>query len=118
MSVSKTVQLFKSALPSVMDRIRSLIRSKKYRPRFWGRRMNLGEWRQIVDHLVIEMVHNWLQHLVEQLEVKEKARLIERFSDKSNLQVVVVPVRIFPLAMVVAEGSGLMNASRRCNFVH
>lgn len=62
-----------------------------------------GEGLEVVDHLVIEVVDGGAKDLLEELEVEEKAGLIEFVADESDEDAVVVAVRVFALAAVVAE---------------
>jgi hypothetical protein len=51
-------------------------------------------------------------------EVEEKTGLIELFAHKSDLHLVVMPVRILALAVVVAEVMARREAGLHCDFKH
>src|SRR5258706_13587048 len=69
----------------------------------FGRGVERGEWLEVVDHLVIEVVDDGAHDLLEQLEIEEQASLVEVFALEGDEDLVVVAVRVFALAAVVAE---------------
>ena len=69
----------------------------------FGGRVEGGEGFEVVDHLVVEVVDGGAEDLLEELEVEEEAGFVEGFADEGDEDAVVMAVRVFALALVVAE---------------
>ena len=70
---------------------------------FWGFGVEGGEGFEVVDHLVVEVVDRGTEDLLEELEVKQEAGFVELSAGERDEHFVVVAVRVFALAAVVAE---------------
>jgi len=69
----------------------------------FGRWVEGGERFEIVDHLVVQILDCGAEDLLEELEVQEEAGFVESFTDEGYEHTVVMAVRVFALALVVAE---------------
>ncbi len=67
------------------------------------RRIQLSKWFEIIQHLMIDALDHRAHHLLEQLEIQQKAGLIQRSSGQGHADLIVMAVRIFALAAIVAE---------------
>jgi hypothetical protein len=58
---------------------------------------------EIVDHEVVKIVDSGAHHLLEKLEVEKHSSFVELFTYQGNENFVVMPMRVFALASVIAE---------------
>src|SRR5947209_7018076 len=84
----------------------------------FSRRIQVRERLKVVDHLVIQAIDNRAQQVLEQLEVEQKAGLIQMLPGEGNQHAVVVAVRVLTLAVVVAQVVSRRKTRLYGNFEH
>src|SRR5208337_2930326 len=77
-----------------------------------------GERLDIVDHLMVEAFDDVLHHFAEILEIEQQSGFVEFRARERDPDLVIVPVRIFTLALVVAQVMARRKRIVNCNFEH
>src|SRR5579862_5674023 len=68
-----------------------------------SRRVQDLERIQIVDHLVVQAVHDGLQGFLQLAKVEQQTGFVEFLTGQGDSYLVIVAVRIFALAFVIAQ---------------
>jgi hypothetical protein len=58
---------------------------------------------QVVDHEVVKIVDGGTHHLLEKFEVEKHTSFVKLFADQGNEDFVIMAMRVFALASVIAE---------------
>src|SRR5438270_141015 len=62
--------------------------------KIFSRRIELGKGLEVIDHLVVQAIHDRTQQILEQLEVEEKTGLVQMLSGERDKHAVVMAVRV------------------------
>jgi anaerobic magnesium-protoporphyrin IX monomethyl ester cyclase len=82
------------------------------------RGINHRKWFNVIEHLVVEPLDHMLHDVAQVFEIEQQSSFVEFSAGERDTNLVVVPVRVFALALVVAQVMSGCERIFNSNFEH